>query len=94
MIYRYECQVCNLEHEYECKVSDRQTVPCPRCEALPKDQLIIVQPSNFKMGHQDRMITDAECEHKYGKDWRETDGSRRMATDTAKRKYIGTGGKR
>jgi hypothetical protein len=51
---------------------------------------IILQPVHWSMAHVSGIITEGECEAKYGKDWRETSGSRRKFADEPERIYSGT----
>jgi hypothetical protein len=72
-------------------MDDRYTAECPDCLATGEEKLtIIIQPVRGKMIKPTRLITEAQTEAEYGKDWRETDGSRRMLADEPERLYSGT----
>lgn len=62
-----------------------------RSSGEPSGKLtIIIQPVRWSMTHVPGIITEAECEGRFGKDWRETPGSRRKFEDMPERTYHGT----
>lgn len=96
MIYTYLCS-CKATFQAELSVDDRYEVKCPKCdgtgEAPPYGDgtlTIIIQPVRWSMTHVPGIITMAECEGRFGKDWRETPGSRRKFEDMPERTYYGT----
>ncbi len=84
-IYHYLCNSCQHEHQQQRAIEERESVCCPECGS--RRQEIIIQATPGKIGHQDRMISDAETVAKYGRDWRETPESKRIMSGEAKRKY-------
>jgi len=36
MIYLYKCEKCEQEVEIECKLDEKDTLPCPNCKAPPE----------------------------------------------------------
>lgn len=84
-IYSYVCPTCGCPWEAPHPVDDRHTEVCPRgCPTVPEIQLF---PVPGHMVFQAGLITETQCEAKYGKDWRETPGSRRMRADEPERLY-------
>lgn len=93
-VYTYICDLCDTHHEQTLSVANRHAKAiCPVCESNGLHQKIQLQTFHGKAGHQNKLISDAECEGKYGKDWRETPESIRIKEGKAKRLYS-DGGKK
>jgi putative FmdB family regulatory protein len=85
-IYTYLCRDCgDVASEMHTIDTRNEPEPCEECGSIQRT--IQLQPVSWSMGKQARMISDAECESKYGKDWRETPGSRRMAAGEPEKIY-------
>jgi hypothetical protein len=78
MQYEYLCGGCFAFHEAERPCKERNTVPCPHCDAPPEDQQIQLQSVAHKSKVTPTLMTEGAAVEKYGPAWRETDASNRM----------------
>ena len=83
-IYCYRCEKCGATWDAQHAVDDRQSETCCRRRAE-----IIIQPCRARVArpYSGGLISEAETESKYGKDWRETPGSKRMMRGEPERIY-------
>ena len=70
-VYVYECECGHVAEEFSTVDGRESPSPCEQCQS--RERTIILFPVSGKMGNgPNRMITNAECDAKYGGDWRET----------------------
>jgi len=87
-IYRWQCGGCAAKYEGERKMAEADEVECPRCGAAEGQDRIIFPVSTIHGRVNERLISVAEAESKYGKDWRETPTSNRITRDEAEKIYL------
>lgn len=86
-IYRYECGGCNAKYQGERSISEMDDVECPKCGSKEQER-IIFPVASIRGKVAERLISVAEAEAKYGKDWRETPVSRRITADEPEKIYL------
>lgn len=76
-VYAYRCRNCAAKVEGERSIAERNNPgSCPACGT--EELQIEIGAVHFSFTKTPRLTTEAQIEADYGKDWRETKGSRRM----------------
>ena len=89
--YDYYCPACKLHWEALNKIAERDAECCGICGKVAERPM--ASPLLGEPRKTERLITEGQAAAEYGKDWRETPGSRRMSSGEPERIYMDRGRK-